>query len=157
MLTICLCFSVYFAHSQIKSEINSYKGENLYIEVPLTANYQILDKNTIVESYLIEIGSLCNDKKNIKFEVLSGGILSRKISVVGKSLPTIKITYTNKDSNNKPVKINKTNIQNFITYEELKNSSIDNLFWVISQFKNVYILNNKSEAKKVQIEQLPSL
>ncbi len=157
LLVTCLCFSINLAQSQIKNEISLYKGENIYIEVPFNAKYQTLDKNTIIESYLIEIGSSCEDKKNIKFEVLSDGKLSKNISLTGKSLPTIKVTYTNKDGNNKVVKINKSNVENFISYEELKSSSLNNLLWVISQFKNVYILNNKNEAKKVQIEQLPSL
>lgn len=148
---------MYLAQSQIKSEINLYKGENLYIENSFFPKNKTIDANKIIESYLLEIGSLCNEKKNIKFEVLPNGKLIRNIVMTGKPLPTVKVIYTNIDGNNKPVKIDKINMQNFITSEELKNSSIDNFLWIVSQFKNVYIINSENEAKKVQIERLPAL
>lgn len=157
LIFIFLCFSISLVYSQIGSEINLYKGENLYIEMPSLPKHQLLAKNIRLETYLIEIGAPCNGGKKIRFEVLPSGKLSRHIIIPGCSTPTIEISYLSKNDDNKLTKIDKTTIQNFITYEELKNSSIDNLLWVFSQFKNVYILNNKNEAKKVQVTQLPSL
>ncbi|MCD0478145.1 hypothetical protein LPB90_06730 [Chryseobacterium sp. LC2016-29] len=142
-------------HSQIKSP-DLYLGENLYIEMPNYFKTKSSNDKVTIESHIITIGMHYNGGKKITFKVLPNGTLIRSIIVLGRQLPNIRITYVNKD--NQPIKVEKNKLQNFITYKELtEQCTIENLMLILSQFKNVYIVNDDSLAKKVQIEQLYSL
>jgi len=158
LLFFLFCFSISFFYSQDKKPESLYTGENLYIEIPYPAQSVISDKTMKLESYLIEIGAPWNQGQIVTFKVLPGGTLSRQISIAGRSIPTLEITYVSKQGNNEPVKTDKRKIQNLITYEELtKHSTIDNILWIVGQYKNIYIIDQDSKAKKVQVKQFSSL
>jgi hypothetical protein len=152
-----ICFSINLFHCQTKESKNLYLGQDLYLEILSNPKFKSSDRNIIIETYIVEIGNI-NDGKAITFKILPNGFLTRQISIVGNSIPSIRIMYENKKGDNNPIKMKREKLQNFISYEELtKYATIENLMLIINSYKHIYIVDKNNYVKKVQIEQLSSL
>lgn len=145
----------------VTPSVFSQNLSELYIIVPKSKNIQrtvAKDKAGNVEVYTFSIVAENPEKFIYKIDDSQRLILQRQ--VVGKSLPTFKITYSNVRGENPEFRLNRNDI-NILDLSDLpKLTDAENFYSTITQFKTIYILEERSKrwfGKKVQFEQMGSL
>lgn len=131
---------------------SSQSFDDIYLEIP-NATYHIKDKKIVTEIYRLNTENCNNDA--IKYSVGDNNRLIRTIIVKSSSKPTIVFTYNSFKNCKKKFFWNKE--FNFIKYKELINTDLNNLNEVLKKYKNVYIVDKKNNAKKVNFEFLSNL
>lgn len=128
-----ICLYIPFSYSQNK---------DLYI---LIDNESIVDIiNTQNDSINLKLFRLKLNQNNLEYEfyIDDNGILGKRISVKSAKTEIIELIYKNIDGNNHSKLIDKSKIQNSITFHEMLNvKDIKSLFGIINSFENIYIIN----------------
>lgn len=140
------------------------KKQDLYIAYKDCSIHCIVknENDTLtLENYQIRFGDKA--KKESEFSVSPSGDLIVKISISGKTYPSLSLTYINKKNENPPLKINENQIKNKIWAEDIIYSKNTDFISLFSNFENIYLVdfNNKDEkiktAKKVEVKLLRTL
>ena len=103
------------------------------------------DSTMTFEKYYLNFNLPCD---GVKYEigVNSEGNLKLDKLIVGKPTSNISFTYTNKNSQNNPVVIQKGHIKNSIDFDELKCSVTFQQFVDLFKQFNLYIITEKEVA-----------
>ena len=115
----------------------------------------------MVENYQIRFGDKI--KKESEFSVSESGSLISKISISGKTYPSLSLLYINQKNENSPIKINESQIKNKIWAEDIIYSKNTDYRTFFENFKNIYLVdynNQKAEyriAKKIEVIYQPTL
>ena len=115
----------------------------------------------IYENYQIRFGDKV--KKESEFSVSASWDLIEKISISGKTYPSLALIYTNQKNENSPLKINESQIKNKIWAQDIIYSKNTDFRAFFKNFKNIYLVdynNPKADyriAKKIEVIFLHSL
>lgn len=151
VLSLVIVFLIY--NTFYSQNLNN---ENLYIDYPFLPTYRFEDKNITREYYVIRIGCECAGQ-NIDFSISPTGGILKSIKVIGRNIPTLNFIYLNENNQNNSFEIDREKIKNMISYKDIKYSNKDNLTSFINLFKNIYIIDEKNNAKKIQLTDSSSL
>lgn len=86
----------------------------------------------------------------VTFKKSQSGILLKNIKAKAVGYNVISFIYNKNTESNKlvPFSIN----ENYIMYEELKNSTLDNLVEIFNSYKNLYLVDDNGKIIKVTYE-----
>ncbi len=116
----------------------------IYIIYDSNSNVNIVDfKNDTltIENYSFNLNK---DFTKIKFNIDKNKNLIKILNFSNKKSKHIKFTYENCNDNNIPILCKKSKIKNYIKFKEMLDSeNFKNLIMILSEFEEIYIINEE--------------
>lgn len=131
--------------------------QDLYIFTDRNPVREVSDGTSAYQKFDIDFDATCSSKV-VNIAVNDSGSLEKNIKVKATANKIVSLVYKNQSGDNNPRQINRGNIVNFLTYDEiLCNLDIEKFMQITSRF-NIYLVQGERNsdtvflAKKVTLE-----